>query len=113
MTTTVASLAMASGAALAQDSPDNGNGIGAATGGVALSPAYQVGNAQGDGSGQELDRAIAVARHARTIARMGYSRARLRHLARLYHLAAGPQDANASRRSAPADRSKRYPQTAP
>jgi hypothetical protein len=46
-------VAMASGAALAQDSSDNGNGIGAATGGgVPLAPSYQVGNAQGDGNGQ-------------------------------------------------------------
>jgi hypothetical protein len=45
-------VAMASGAALAQDDPDNGNGIGAAMGTVTPVPAYQVGNAQGDGSGQ-------------------------------------------------------------
>jgi len=43
-------VAMAPGAALAQDT--GGNGIGAATGGVTLDPAFQVGNAQGDGSGR-------------------------------------------------------------
>jgi hypothetical protein len=42
-------LAAAPMAAMAQD---GGNGIGAATGGVTLEPAYQVGNAEGDGRGQ-------------------------------------------------------------
>lgn len=46
-------VAMASGAALAQDGSDNGNGIGAAnSSGGMLTPSYQVGNAQGDGNGQ-------------------------------------------------------------
>lgn len=45
-------VAMASGMAMAQDTDANGNGIGAATGGVDLTPNYQVGNAQGDGNGQ-------------------------------------------------------------
>ena len=41
-------VALAPGAALAQDAGGNGNGIAAATGGVTLDPATQVGNAQGD-----------------------------------------------------------------
>jgi hypothetical protein len=45
-------VAMASGLAMAQDTDANGNGIGAASGGADLTPTYQVGNAQGDGSGQ-------------------------------------------------------------
>ena len=45
-------VAMSSGAALAQDDPTNGNGVGAAMGTVTQVPAYQIGNAQGDGNGQ-------------------------------------------------------------
>jgi hypothetical protein len=43
-------MAMASGIAMAQDTGSNGTGT--ATGGADLNPAYQVGNAQGDGSGK-------------------------------------------------------------
>jgi hypothetical protein len=45
-------VAMSSGAALAQDDMSNGNGLTTATGGADQVPAYQSGNAQGDGRGQ-------------------------------------------------------------
>jgi len=45
-------MAMALGIAMAQDTGSYGNGSATATGGVDLNPAYQVGNAQGDGSGK-------------------------------------------------------------
>ncbi|HLN12065.1 MAG TPA: hypothetical protein VK587_02690 [bacterium] len=45
-------MAMASGIAMAQDTGSYGNGSTTATGGADLNPAYQVGNAQGDGSGK-------------------------------------------------------------
>ncbi len=48
LVTVGAVLALAPGAALAEDASANGNGIGVASGGVTLDPATQVGNAQGD-----------------------------------------------------------------